>query len=50
MADYEFGDGYEFGLVKRYQSQVYESATEQEVPPQHKPAVLEMKKQKTVNF
>lgn len=50
MADYEFGEGYEFGLEKRHQSQVYESATEHEVPPQHKPAVLEMKKQKTVNF
>ena len=50
MADYEFGEGYELTLDKRIQSQVYESATEHEVPPQHKPAVLEMKKQKTVNF
>lgn len=50
MADYEFGEGYELTLDKRIQSQVYESATEHEVPAQHKPAVLEMKKQKTVNF
>ena len=50
MTDYEFGEGYELSLDKRIQSQIYESATEQEVPPQHKPAVLEMKKQKTVNF
>lgn len=48
--DYDDDENADFNLERRIQSQVYESASEAQVQPSQKPAVLSIKKEKTANF